>query len=1088
MNAIAPTSEERAEKLQGLGCKRKRVEDIRFVQGKGNYVDDLKLPGTLYGDLVRSPHAHARIKSIDVSKAMKVPGVLAVLTAKELKPLALHYMPTLAGDVQAVLAEEKVLFQNQEVAFVVAETREAAADAVDLVEVDYEALPVVIDPFKAMAPDAPVLREDIKDKTDGAHGKRKHYNHIFNWEMGDKGATDAAFERAEVTIKELISYQRVHPSPLETCQCVASFDKVRGELTVWGTFQAPHVIRTVASLISKIPEHKIHVISPDIGGGFGNKVGAYPGYICAIVASIVTGRPVKWVEDRIENLSSTSFARDYHMTAEIAARRDGKVTALRVHVLADHGAFDACADPSKWPAGFFNIVTGSYDFPVAHCEVDGVYTNKAPGGVAYRCSFRVTEAAYCIERAMDILAQKLGMDPAELRMKNLIRREQFPYQSALGWEYDSGDYHAALQKAMDSVGYAKLRAEQKAKQEAFKRGETRELMGIGVSFFTEIVGAGPSKNCDILGIAMFDSAEIRIHPTGSVIARLGTKSQGQGHETTYAQIIASELGLPADDITVEEGNTDTAPYGLGTYGSRSTPVSGAATAMAARKIKAKAQMIAAHLLEVHDDDLEWDVDRFRVKGAPERFKTMKELAWAAYNSVPKGMEMGLEAVNYYDPPNMTYPFGAYICVADVDVDTGAVKIRSFYALDDCGTRINPMIIEGQVHGGLTEAFGIAMGQEIRYDEDGNVLTASFMDYFLPTAVETPKWTTDWTTTPSPHHPIGAKGVGESPNVGGVPRLRQRGQRRVRVPRLDAYPDAARSLANLDGGGQTRTARGLRRGTRPASPEGWLMPLAREDIAKPPRRSRLYRRSRPGDRAVDDGLPQAAAAARRSGRRRQDGSRQGAGGAARRRTDPPAVLRGTGSERGALRVELPAPAARDQGARGRRRIGRTHRGADLFRKVPARTPASGGDPARQGAGAAGRRGRPRRRGIRGVPARAPLRLSGLDPRTRHDLGGDDPARRVDLEQHARALRRAEAALPLSLCRFSRRRARSGDHPRANAGRRRLARRADRPARRGDPQARTCARRRASPRRSTGPRPSPGSPSRICASRPKSCTTP
>src|SRR5271165_74059 len=768
MNAIAPTSEERAEKLQGLGCKRKRVEDIRFVQGKGNYVDDLKLPGTLYGDFVRSPHAHARIKSIDVSQAMKVPGVLAVLTAKDLKPLALHYMPTLAGDVQAVLAEEKVLFQNQEVAFVVGESREAAADAVDLVEVVYEALPVVIDPFKAMAPDAPVLREDIKDKTDGAHGKRKHYNHIFTWEMGDRGATGAAFERAEVTIKELISYQRVHPSPLETCQCVASFDKVRGELTVWGTFQAPHVIRTVASLISKIPEHKIHVIAPDIGGGFGNKVGAYPGHICAIVASIVTGRPVKWVEDRIENLSSTSFARDYHMTAEIAARRDGKVTALRVHVLADHGAFDACADPSKWPAGFFNIVTGSYDFPVAHCEVDGVYTNKAPGGVAYRCSFRVTEAAYCIERAMDILAQKLGMDPAELRMKNLIRREQFPYQSALGWEYDSGDYHAAMQKAMDSVGYAKLREEQKGKQEAFKRGETRELMGIGVAFFTEIVGAGPSKNCDILGIAMFDSAEIRIHPTGSVIARLGTKSQGQGHETTYAQIIASELGIPADDITIEEGNTDTAPYGLGTYGSRSTPVSGAATAMACRKIKAKAQMIAAFMLEVHEGDLEWDVDRFRVKGNPEQFKTMSQLAWAAYNRVPPGMEPGLEAVSYYDPPNMTYPFGAYICVMNIDVDTGVYKIRRFYALDDCGTRINPMIIEGQVHGGLTEAFAIAMGQEIRYDDEGNVVTGSFMDFFMPTAVETPHWETDFTVTPSPHHPIGAKGVGESPNVGGVP--------------------------------------------------------------------------------------------------------------------------------------------------------------------------------------------------------------------------------------------------------------------------------------------------------------------------------
>ena len=332
MNDQTLTSAQRAERLQGVGCKRKRVEDIRFVQGKGNYVDDVKLPGMLYGDFTRSPHAHARIKKIDTSKAKAVPGVLAVLTAADLKPLSLHYMPTLAGDVAAVLAEDKVLYQNQEVAFVIATDRYVAADAADLVEVEYEGLPVVIDPFKAMAPDAPLLREDIKDKKDGAHGQRKHYNHIFNWQIGDKDATDAAFRKADVTIKELISYQRVHPSPLETCQCVASFDKIKSELTVWGTFQAPHVIRTVASLISKIPEHKIHVIAPDIGGGFGNKVGAYPGYICAIVASIVTGRPVKWVEDRIENLSTTAFARDYHMTAEIAATKDGKVTGLaRLH-------------------------------------------------------------------------------------------------------------------------------------------------------------------------------------------------------------------------------------------------------------------------------------------------------------------------------------------------------------------------------------------------------------------------------------------------------------------------------------------------------------------------------------------------------------------------------------------------------------------------------------------------------------------------------------------------------------------------------------------------------------------------------------
>lgn len=768
MNDMTPSQKERSDKLEGMGCKRKRVEDVRFVQGKGNYVDDVKLPGMVFGDFVRSPYAHARIKKIDVSKALALPGVKAVLTAAELKPLKLHYMPTLAGDVQAVLAEEKVLFQNQEVAFVVAEDRYIAADAIELVEVEYEELPVVIDPFKAMLPDAPLLREDIKDKMDGAHGKRKHHNHIFTWEVGDKPATDAVFAKADVTVKEMISYQRVHPCPLETCAAVASMDKIKGELTLWGTFQAPHVIRTVGSLLSGIPEHKIHVIAPDIGGGFGNKVGAYPGYICSIVASIVLGVPVKWVEDRIENLSATAFARDYHMTTELAATKDGKITGLRVHVLADHGAFDACADPTKYPAGFFNIVTGSYDIPVAHLEVDGIYTNKAPGGVAYRCSFRVTEAAYCIERIMDVLAQKLGMDPAELRVKNFVRAEQFPYQSALGWEYDSGDYHTAMSKALKAVDYDKLRAEQKAKQAAFKRGETRELMGIGVAFFTEIVGAGPSKNCDILGIAMFDSAEIRIHPTGSIIARMGTKSQGQGHETTYAQILATELGIPAADIMIEEGNTDTAPYGLGTYGSRSTPVAGAAIAMAARKIRAKAQMIAAHLLEVSEYDLEWDIDGYRVKGAPDKFKTMKEIAWASYNAPPPGLEPGLEAVNYYDPPNMTYPFGAYICVADVDVDTGSTKIRRFYALDDCGTRINPMIIEGQIHGGLTEAFGIAMGQEIRYDEMGNVVTASLMDYFLPTAVETPHWETDFTVTPSPHHPIGAKGVGESPNVGGVP--------------------------------------------------------------------------------------------------------------------------------------------------------------------------------------------------------------------------------------------------------------------------------------------------------------------------------
>ncbi len=760
---------ERAEKLEGIGCKRKRVEDARFIQGRGSYVDDLKLPGMLFGDFVRcTAHGHARIKSINPEKALAVEGVLAVITAEDLIPLNLHYMPTLAGDVQAVLAHEKVLFPYQEVAFVVATDRYAAADGVELVEVEYEELPPLVDALKAMEPDAPLLREDIKDKTEGAHGPRKHHNHIFTWSAGDPEATEEIFKQAPVTVKEYLHHPRVHPCPLETCCSVASMDKVKGELTVWGTFQAPHVVRTVASLIANIPEHKIRIIAPDIGGGFGNKVGVYPGYILSIVASIVTGKPVKWVEDRIENLSATAFARDYHITAELAASEDGKILAMRSNVIADHGAFDACADPTKFPAGLYHICTGSYDIPTASVEVNGVYTNKAPGGVAYRCSFRVTEAAYTIERIIEVLAQKLGMDAAELRIKNLIQPEQFPYKSALGWEYDSGDYPTAMAKAMESVGYDKLRQEQTQNLEDFKAGRTRNLMGIGISFFTEIVGAGPSKNCDILGIGMFDSCEIRVHPTGAAIARLGTKSQGQGHETTYAQILATETGIPAEMITIEEGDTDTAPYGLGTYGSRSTPVAGAACARAGKKIRHKAQMIAAHLLEVHHNDLEWDVDGFIVKGMPDKRKSMKELAWAAYNSVPDGLEMGLEAVDYYDPPNFTYPYGAYICVVDIDVDTGESKIRSFYALDDCGTRINPMIIEGQIHGGLTEALAVAMGQIIDYDEAGNVMGVSLMDYFLPTAVETPHWQTDYTEVPSPHHPIGAKGVGESPHVGGVP--------------------------------------------------------------------------------------------------------------------------------------------------------------------------------------------------------------------------------------------------------------------------------------------------------------------------------
>jgi carbon-monoxide dehydrogenase large subunit len=735
--------------IGGMGHSVKRKEDLRFVQGKGTYVDDVHLPGMVYGHMVRSPYAHARILGIRSEEAKKLPGVLAVITGEDLAKAGLSWMPTLFHDKQMVLATGKVLFQAQEVAFVVAEDRYVAADAAELIEIDYEELPVLLDPHQALDPAAPILREDREEKT----------NHIFHWEVGDKEATEKAFQSAPVKTTLDAVFQRCHPAPLETCGCVADYNPATAKLTVWETSQAPHAHRTLFALVGGLPEHNIRIIAPDIGGGFGNKVPIYPGYVCAVVASLQLGRPVKWIETRSENLMSTGFARDYHMTAEVAADRDGKVKALRVKTLADHGAFNAAAQPTKFPAGLFSICTGSYDFSAAFCEVDGVYTNKAPGGIAYRCSFRVTEAAYLIERAMDALAADLKMDPVELRLKNFVPPDKFPYQSALGWTYDSGDYEAAMKLALEKVGYAELRKEQEEKR---KRGE---LMGIGISSFTEIVGAGPAHTFDILGLKMFDSCEIRIHPTGKATARMGTKAQGQGHETTFAQIVAQELGIPVGDITVEEGDTDTAPYGLGTYASRSTPTAGAATAMASRKIRDKARKIAAHLLEVSAEDLDWEPGKFFVRGVPGKAKTIQEVAFAAYTNIPPGLEAGLEAVHYYDPPNLTFPFGTYICVVDIDKGTGEVKVRRFVAVDDCGNIINPMIVEGQIHGGLTEGLAIAFMQEIGYDESGNVQGGTFMDYLVPTAVETPTWETDKTCTPSPHHPLGAKGIGESPNVG-----------------------------------------------------------------------------------------------------------------------------------------------------------------------------------------------------------------------------------------------------------------------------------------------------------------------------------
>jgi carbon-monoxide dehydrogenase large subunit len=736
-----------------------RKEDVRFLRGRGNYIDDINLPGMLHGALLRSPHAHARIVSIDTSRAEAHPRVHAVITGAVLDTLGLAWMPTMSYDTQAVLATDKVRFHGQEVAFVIADDRYSARDALELIDVEYEVLPAVADAKKALDADAPVIRSDKEGKTD---------NHIFDWEAGDAAATEAAFaaalEQGGVVVTQDILYPRSHPAPMETCGAVAHMDPVTGKLVLYSNTQAPHAHRTVYALVAGLPEHKIQVIAPDIGGGFGNKVPIYPGMVCSIVGSIVAKRPVKWVEDRSENLMSTGFARDYHMRGEIAATRDGKILAVRTHVLADHGAFNATAQPTNYPAGLFHVFTGSYDYPAAHCKVTGVYTNKAPGGVAYACSFRITEAVYLIERLIDCLADELDIDPAELRLRNLIKAEQFPYTTPTGWEYDSGEYEQAMRLAMQIAGYEDLRREQA------ERRERGELMGIGVSFFTEAVGAGPRKTMDILGLGMADGCELRIHPTGKAVIRLSVKTQGQGHETTFAQIVAHELGIPPEDVEVVHGDTDQTPFGLGTYASRSTPVSGAAASVVARKVRERAKIVAAAALECSADDLEWVLGRWQVKGDPDQGKTIQEIALLAHSSLelPEGVEGHLDATAVYNPPNLTYPFGAYIAVVDIDPGTGHTKVRRFIAVDDCGPRINPMIVEGQIHGGLADGIGMALMEVIAFDENGTCLGGSYMDYLLPTPLEVPTFELGETVTPSPHHPLGCKGIGESATVGSPP--------------------------------------------------------------------------------------------------------------------------------------------------------------------------------------------------------------------------------------------------------------------------------------------------------------------------------
>lgn len=738
-------------KIGGMGASRRRVEDNRFIRGRGNYVDDVVLPGMLHMEILRSPVAHARIRSIDVSKAWEIPGVRLVLTGDMMATRNLAWMPTLSYDTQAVLATDKVRFQGQEVAAVIADDPYIAKDACEAIVVDYETLPVIVNPDQAKASGAPLIRDDKENQPD---------NKVFDWEVGDRPATEKAFEEADVVSEIELHYPRSHPSPLEPCGSIADFDRSTGKLTVYMTTQAPHIIRAAVALVAELPEHMIRIISPDLGGGFGNKVPVYPGYVISILASILTERPVKWIEDKTGNLISTGFGRDVYLKGQMAVRKDGKILGVRMHTISDHGAFFADAQPSKFKIGLMHSAFACYDIPAAHLTAEGYYTNKAPGGVAYRCSFRVTEAMFFQERMIQAAADDLGMDQAEFRKVNLVRDDDFPHRTPFGFLTDSGQYGKCLDVALEAIGYEQFLKDQ---EEARKNGR---YIGIGISTMTEPLGAGNSREYDILGIKMFDSAELRVHMTGKAILRTGAKSQGQGHETTWAQIVAHELGIPADDVVVEEGDTDTAPFGMGTYASRSTPVAGAAVAMVSRKIRAKSRKIAAHLLEVSEEDIEWELGRFYVRSSPDRGVTIQECAMAAYSNMPDGMEPGLENTAYYDPPNLTWPFAAYVTTVEVDPETGVWDVLRMVAVDDCGVRINPMIVEGQIMGGLTEAYAMASMQFITFDAEGNCVGSNYMDYLLPTAWETPGFELHEVVTPCPHHPIGAKGIGECATVGG----------------------------------------------------------------------------------------------------------------------------------------------------------------------------------------------------------------------------------------------------------------------------------------------------------------------------------
>jgi carbon-monoxide dehydrogenase large subunit len=753
---MAQTTERTTRRYVGQSVRRR--EDAALLTGRGTWTDNIAIPGTLHLAVLRSPVAHARIGAVDTSRAAALPGVVGVLTGEDVAGDFVAGIPCgwpVTEDIKIPdhmpLARREVKHVGDGVAVVLATDSHTARDALDLIEVEYDVLPAVVDIEAALEPGAPLVHEELGT------------NHCYTWPLA-VGDVDSAFAHADVVVTGRYRQQRVIPSAMEPRAVVVNPDPVGGGFTVYTSTQVPHFVRDILAAICGVADSKLRVVAPDVGGGFGSKLNVYAEEALALVLARRFGKPVKWTETRSEAHIATTHGRGQVQNISVAATRDGKILGMKVELLADMGAYLQLLTPGIAVFGAFTYC-GLYDFGAYSFECKGVFTTLTPTD-AYRGAGR-SEAAYAHERIMDDLARELGMDPAEVRLRNLIEPFSEPRAVASGVMYDSGDYETCMRKAMDVVGYAELRAEQSRRREA---GETVQL-GIGIGNFTESGGLSPSKVA--AGVRLqsggWEAATVRMTTSGKVEVVTGTSPHGQGHETAWAQITADALGVPIDDVEVLHSDTAIAPFGRDTYGSRSLPVGGVAVHVAAERVVAKARTIAAHLLEAAEDDLDFTDGRFSVAGTGAGV-TIQEVAGAASlaNNLPEGMEPNLTADHHFDPPNFTWPFGTHICVADVDTETGRVGIRRYVAVDDCGPVVNPAIVEGQLHGGIAQGVAQALYEHATYDADGNPTTATLADYQVPSAGDLPRFTLEQTVTPSPTNPMGVKGIGESGAIGSSP--------------------------------------------------------------------------------------------------------------------------------------------------------------------------------------------------------------------------------------------------------------------------------------------------------------------------------